>query len=790
MDFHIISRQVPTKWANHIRCSSHEMATSIFLVAVAKWKKQLGDTRREMGALWRFYEHGWLPLLKRCKSMEEFKQVHAHILKLGLFWDHFCGSNLVATCALAKWGSMEYACSIFRRIEEPSSFEYNTMIRGNVNCMNLEEALILYIEMLKKGIEPDNFTYPFVFKACSLLGALKEGMQIYSHVFKAGLEGDLFLQNSLISMYGKCGAIEHARDVFDKMSERSVASWSAIIGAHASAEMWHECLKLFNDMMHDGRYRPEESTLVSVLSACTHLGSPNLGSSVHGILLRNTTELNVIVKTSLIDMYAKCGCIEKGLCVFHSMAEKNKHSYTVMISGLAVHGRGSEALRIFAEMLEQGLAPDDVVYVGVLSACTHAGLVNEGLEFFNRMQFEHKIEPTIQHYGCMVDLMGRAGMLREAYELIKSMPRKPNDVLWRSLLNACKVHHNLELGEIAAENIFMLNPHNLGDYLVLANMYARAQKWVDMAKIRIEMVQKGLVQTPGFSLVEVKRRVYKFVSHDKSQPHFHSIYAMIHQMEWQLKFEGYIPDTSQVLLDVDEEEKRQRLKYHSQNFKFQQLAKSKGVENHCVIRRRTDPLRRGSYLILKEKIVNLCVVESFEKDAEIGRVQVTTFLQLPAILHPVRDTREKQVQLWKDLILDYCRTQKVFVIGLEEEFPLFSNPIIGRSLTHEAREAFLSALVADGRAEWMDKGHRKCLILWHRIQEWAEILVQFARDNGLEDGVVTMEEIRFGTESQGTELQGIDQTILNRALKILEQKGKLVVFKGTSTDDEGVKFSL
>ncbi|XP_016201186.1 pentatricopeptide repeat-containing protein At1g31920 isoform X1 [Arachis ipaensis] len=512
----------------------------------------------------RFYEHGWLPLLKRCKSMEEFKQVHAHILKLGLFWDHFCGSNLVATCALAKWGSMEYACSIFRRIEEPSSFEYNTMIRGNVNCMNLEEALILYIEMLKEGIEPDNFTYPFVFKACSLLGALKEGMQIYSHVFKAGLEGDLFVQNSLISMYGKCGAIEHARDVFDKMSERSVASWSAVIGAHASAEMWHECLKLFNDMMHDGRYRPEESTLVSVLSACTHLGSPNLGSSVHGILLRNTTELNVIVKTSLIDMYAKCGCIEKGLCVFHSMAEKNKHSYTVMISGLAVHGRGSEALRIFAEMLEQGLAPDDVVYVGVLSACTHAGLVNEGLEFFNRMQFEHKIDPTIQHYGCMVDLMGRAGMLREAYELIKSMPRKPNDVLWRSLLNACKVQHNLELGEIAAENIFMLNPHNPGDYLVLANMYARAQKWVDMAKIRTEMVRKGLVQTPGFSLVEVKRRVYKFVSHDKSQPHFHSIYAMIHQMEWQLKFEGYIPDTSQVLLDVDEEEKRQRLKYHSQ----------------------------------------------------------------------------------------------------------------------------------------------------------------------------------------------------------------------------------
>nr|KYP54429.1 Pentatricopeptide repeat-containing protein At1g31920 family [Cajanus cajan] len=163
--------------------------------------------------------------------MEEFKQVHAQILKLGLFLDSFCGSNLVATCALSKWGSMEYACSIFRQIEEPGSFEYNTMIRGRVNNMNLEETLFLYVEMLERGIEPDKFTYPFVFKACSLLGALKEGVQIHGHIFKAGLDGDTFVQNSLISMYGKCGAIKHAYAVFEQMDERSVASWSAIIGA-------------------------------------------------------------------------------------------------------------------------------------------------------------------------------------------------------------------------------------------------------------------------------------------------------------------------------------------------------------------------------------------------------------------------------------------------------------------------------------------------------------------------------------------------------------------------------
>ncbi|CAK8540288.1 unnamed protein product [Lathyrus sativus] len=348
------------------------------------------------------------------------------------------------------------------------------------------------------------------------------------------------------------------------MGEKNVVSWSVIIGAHVCVEMWNECLILLGEMCSEGRCRVEESTLVNVLSACSHLGSPNLGKCIHGILLRNISELNVVVETSLIDMYVKCGCLEKGLRVFEKMSEKNRYSYTVMISGLAIHGHGKEALKLFSEMLEEGLAPDDVVYVGVLSACSHAGLVDEGLQCFKSMQIEHKIDPTVQHYGCMVDLLGRFGMLKEAYELIKGMLIKPNDIIWRSLLSACKVHHNLEIGEIAAENLFALNQNNTGDYLVLANMYAKVQKWDDVAKVRTKMAEKNLVQTPGFSLIEAKRKVYKFVSQDKSIQQWNTIYDMIHQMEWQLKFEGYIPDTSQVLLDVDEEEKRERLKCHSQ----------------------------------------------------------------------------------------------------------------------------------------------------------------------------------------------------------------------------------
>ncbi|XP_052170146.1 pentatricopeptide repeat-containing protein At1g31920 [Diospyros lotus] len=509
----------------------------------------------------RLREQECVSLSKKCKNLEEFKQVHAQILKLGMFWSSFCASNLVATCALSDWGSMDYACSIFRQIEEPGSFAFNNMIKGNVNDKNLEEALLLFVEMLECGVERDNFTYPILLKACANLPALEEGKQIHGHTFKLGFETDLFVQNSLINMYGKCGEIRNSCAVFEKMEQRSVASWSALIAAHANLGMWWECVGVFRKMSREGCCRAEESILVSVLSASTHLGALDLGRCTHGSLMRNFDGLNVIVETSLIDMYAKCGCVEKGASLFQRMAKKNQMSYSVMISGLAMHGHGLEALKLFEEMLEMGLEPDDVIHVGVLSACSHAGLVEEGLLRFQRMKNEYRIKPTVQHYGCMADLMGRAGMLNEAYELIRSMPMEPNDVLWRSFLSACKVHQNVEMGEVAAQNLFRLNSNNPSDYLVLSNLYAQAQRWQDVAKIRKEMACKGLIQTPGFSLVEVRRKVYKFVSQDMSYP---QIYEMLHQMEWQLRFEGYRPDTSQVLMDVDEEEKRQRLSGHSQ----------------------------------------------------------------------------------------------------------------------------------------------------------------------------------------------------------------------------------
>nr|GMD76206.1 pentatricopeptide repeat-containing protein At1g31920 [Ipomoea batatas] len=510
-------------------------------------------------------EQEWISLIKKCKNMKELKQVHGHILKLGLFsGSSFCASNLLATCALSDWCSMDYACKIFQEMDDPDSFEFNTMIRANVKDMSLEEAIFLYIDMVEDEVIPDNFTFPALLKACAHLRALPEGMQIHGHIFKFGVEEDVFVENSLINMYGKCGEIRRACEVFDKMRHRTVASWSALIAGYANLGMWLDCLRVFNEMNSGGVFRAEESVLVSVLSACTHLGALDSGRSIHGHLLRSMSGLNIIVQTSLIDMYVKCGCLEKGLWLFQSMTKKNQMSYSVVITGLALHGHGHEALRVFGQMLDEGLEPDGVTYVSVLTACSHAGLTKEGIRCFERMLSEHEIKPTVQHYGCMVDLLGNAGFQDEAFELINAIPMEPNDVLWRSLLSACRAHQNVEMGEVAAKNLFELKPESPSDYLMLSNMYAKAQRWQEMAMIRTKMANKGLKQEPGSCMVEVNRKVYKFVSQDRSYPQCDGVYEMLHQMEWQLKFEGYSPDTSQVLMDVDEEEKRQRLGNHSQ----------------------------------------------------------------------------------------------------------------------------------------------------------------------------------------------------------------------------------
>ncbi|CAN6246473.1 unnamed protein product [Urochloa humidicola] len=508
------------------------------------------------------------------QSVDEVKKAHARHIKLGLDRSPRHARPLLAACALSGWpGGMELAASIFESLDEPEAFDYNTLMRGHVSAARGDPAaaLRLYVDMLEAGVPPDNYTFPFVLKACAQVAGLQQGRQLQAHVVKLGFQHDEHVQNSLISLYGKCGEPASARLAFNgtEAGGRTAASWSALLAAYRRAGMWSECLATFGAMAREeGRRRPDESSMVSALSACAHLGALDAGRSIHCALLRNAAGLNAIMGTSLVDMYAKCGRIDKAAAVFGAMGsdDRNAWAYSAMVSGLAMHGDAPEALRVFDAMLREGHAPDAAVYVGVLNACSRAGMLDDGLRCFDRMRLEHKVTPNAQHYGCMVDMLGRAGRLDEARALIGSMPPTagPTDTAWRSLLNACRIHGDLELAERALRELRRLGAANAGDYVIVAGMHARAKDWDAAAALRTEAADAGLAQRPGFSAVEVRGEVHRFVSQDMAHPRRRDIYEMLHQMEWQLRFEGYEPDTSEVALDVGEEEKRRVVAAHSQ----------------------------------------------------------------------------------------------------------------------------------------------------------------------------------------------------------------------------------
>lgn len=501
------------------------------------------------------------------RSLDEVRKAHARHIKLGLDRSPRHARPLLAACALSGWpGGMELAASIFESLVEPEAFDYNTLMRGHVGGgREPAAALRMYVDMLEAGVRPDSYTFPFALKACAQLAALQEGRQLQAHIVKLGFQHDEHVQNSLISFYGKCVEPAMARLAFDRVEaeERTAASWSALLAAYTKAGLWGECLESFGAMVLDG-WRPDESSTVSALSACAHLGAFDVGRSLHCALLRNTARLNTIMQTSLVDMYAKCGSIEKAAAVFDAMDDKNAWTYSAMLSGLALHGDGRKALQVFDAMVRERHAPDAAAYVGVLNACSRAGLLEDGLRCFDRMRLEHNVAPNAQHYGCMVDLMARAGRLDDARALIGSMSTGPTDTAWRSLLNACRIHGDLDLAERAIQELRRLGAANAGDYVIVADMHARAKDWAAAAQLRTEAVDWGLAQSPGVSAVEVRGKLHRFVSQDRSHPRTRDIYAMLHQMEWQLRFDGYKPDTSEVALDVDEEEKRRVVAAHSQ----------------------------------------------------------------------------------------------------------------------------------------------------------------------------------------------------------------------------------
>lgn len=495
-------------------------------------------------------------------------------------------------------GRPDLALAQFDQMSERDLVSWNSMITG-YNQRGLDrEALDILSRMSKEtSLKPDNFTLASVLSACANLEELNLGKQIHAHVVRTEFNTFGPVGNALISMYSKSGGVgiarkilEHsvtsdlnviaftslldgyiklgdmnsARQIFDALRTHDVVSWTAMIVGYVQNGFNDEAINLFRSMIREGT-KPNSYTLAAILSVSSSLASLNHGEQIHAKSIRLGEVSSVSVSNGLISMYAKSGSIDCAKRIFNLIHwKKDTVSWTSMVIALAQHGLGEEAIELFEKMLEFGIKPDHITYVGVLFACIHVGYVDQGRNYYKLMKDAHGIEPTPSHYACMIDLFGRAGLLQEAQGFIEKMPIEPDVFVWGSLLASCRVHKNVELAKVAAERLLLIDPDNSGAYSALANAYSACGKWEDAAKIRKSMKDKQVKKEQGFSWVQIKGEVHVFGVEDALHPQRDAIYRLIAKIWKEIKKMGFVPNTEAVLHDLDEEVKEQILRHHSE----------------------------------------------------------------------------------------------------------------------------------------------------------------------------------------------------------------------------------
>eukprot|EP01018_Ginkgo_biloba_P015597 Gb_36168 [translate_table: standard] len=460
-------------------------------------------------------------------TLEQGKEIHGHVVKAGFVSNVFVESALVDM--YAKCGIMDYARKVFDRMFERNSVSWNVMIAGYARNEQFEEALKFFRRMEWEGMKPDEFTFGSILSACADLLVPKTGKEIHARMIKSTFASDIFALCALVNMYAKCGGIEDARNVFDRMSNRDLVSWNAMLAGYAYQGPVEEALEFFQQM-ECGGIKPDQFTFVSVLCASANIAALEHGKQVHANIIKTGFEFVLCVGNALVDMYAKCGSIESAQKTFDKMHKQNVVSWNAIISGCAQHGRGKEALQLFEQMQWASVKPDHITFIGILSACSHVGLLDEGRHYFDSMTHDHGITPGLEHYTCIFDLLGRAGRLDEAEDLINCMPFEPDVLVWRTLLGACRIHGNEELGKRAAECVLELEPQSPSTYVLLSNIYAAAGRWNDVTKVRNMMKERGVRKEPGQSWIFVKGKVHTFMARDISHPHAEEIYSKLEEL--------------------------------------------------------------------------------------------------------------------------------------------------------------------------------------------------------------------------------------------------------------------
>lgn len=528
------------------------------------------------------------------KASQVGRGFHGMVMKSSLASDVFILNSLVHF--YGSCGDMDLAYRVFLNIPRKDVVSWNSMIKAFVQGDCPDEAFKLFREMEMENVKPNDVTMVGVLSACGKKADIEFGRWLCSYIQRNGIAVNLTLNNAMLDMYVKCGSIEDAKELFDTMPEKDVVSWTTMLdgytrmGDYDEAQRvfeampnediaaWNvlissyeqngkpkEALAVFHKLQVSKSAKPDEVTLVSSLSACSQLGAIDPGRWIHVYMKRQGFKLNCHLTTSLIDMYAKCGDLEKALEVFYSVERKDVYVWSAMIAGLAMHGRGRDAIDYFSEMLKAKVKPNAVTFTNILCACSHAGLVEEGTGLFHQMEPVYGVVPGVKHYACMVDMLGRSGCLQEALEVIEKMPISPTASIWGALLGASGLHGNVELAEHACSKLLELDPRNHGAYVLLSNIYAKTDKWDQVSRLRKVMRDSGIKKEPGCSSIEVNGIVHEFLVGDNSHPLCKDIYEKLDEIAAKLKLIGYVPNKSHLLQFVEEEDmKEQALNLHSE----------------------------------------------------------------------------------------------------------------------------------------------------------------------------------------------------------------------------------
>lgn len=513
--------------------------------------------------------------LCRLRSLPASSALRRIAVAAGFSTEASCGCPLHA--ALARRGAPAgTALTLYSRIRaasSPTPYTFSLLLAslaassrspshaGGNDC--LAAAGLAHAQALKCGALAHTVVTNCLLKLYCALGMLPDARRMFD---SGGAQLDAVSWNTIVSGYGKSGDLPAAREVFGRMPQRSLVSWSAMIDACVRSGEFSEALVVFDRMIREG-FRPDVVVLVSVLKACAHLGAIERGRWIHRFL--ETERLrgrpgNAMLETALVDMYCKCGCLEEAWKVFDRVHSGDVVLWNAMIGGLAMNGHGDHALKLFRRMLDKNFVPNESTFIAVLCACTHTGRVDEGKKIFESMK-DHGVEPRREHFGCLADLLGRAGLVEEAEAVLLDMPIEPHASQWGALMSSCHMHNNINVGERVGKRLIELEPEDGGRYVVLFNLYAVNGLWEDARAVRQMMEERGAKKETGLSFIEWNGLVHEFKSGDTRHPQTSQIYALLEDMERRLQLIGYVKDTSQVIMDMDDEEdKGSTLSYHSE----------------------------------------------------------------------------------------------------------------------------------------------------------------------------------------------------------------------------------